>query len=333
MAQIRRRDFIAVAASAALLRAEGTGRVVVVGDVHGDLDRFVDVLTMAGIVDDKQQWSGGKAQLVQLGDVTDRGAKSPMVIDMLMRLDREARREKGRVWCLIGNHEAMRMQGDLRYVAAAEYELFRTKKSEQEREKWFQRELAAAQAQDNAQQRADLELGYRQRWEKEHPLGQAEFLRAFSPEGQYGKWVLQQRAALKLADTLFIHGGISPKYAEWTEGRFNSRVKEDIILPMSPTPEENVTQDPQGPLWYRGLAQDPEETLAPLVDQLLAKHKVKRIIIGHTPMKNGVLSRLQGKVIVADVGLSQYYGARRACVILEDGQAFALDRGKKFQLK
>jgi hypothetical protein len=332
MAQLRRRDFIAAAATASLLHAEGTGRIVAVGDVHGDLDRFIDVLTMAGLVDDKQHWSGGKTQLVQLGDTTDRGLKSAMVIDFLMQLDREARQAKGRVWCLIGNHEAMRMQGDLRYVPAAEYDSFRTKKSEQEREKWFQRELAVIEANGDPQ-RADLALGFRQNWEKEHPLGQAELIRAFSPVGQYGKWVLQQRAVLKLGDSLFIHGGISAKYAEWSESRFNDRVREDIILPMSQTPEENVTQDPQGPLWYRGLAQDPEESLAPLVDQLLARHKVKRIIIGHTPTKTGVVSRLQGKVILADVGLSQYFGARRACVVLEHDAAFSLDRGKLTQLK
>ena len=332
MAQLRRRDFIAAAASATVLQAEGTGRIVAIGDIHGDLDRFIDVLSMAGLVDDKQHWAGGKAQLVQLGDTVDRGSKSPMVIDFLIQLDREARQAKGRVWCIIGNHEAMRMQGDLRYVAAAEYETFRNKKSEQEREKWFQRDLALSQANADPQ-RADLTLGYRQNWEKEHPLGQAELIRAFSPAGPYGKWVLQQRAVLKLGDSLFLHGGISAKYSEWSESRFNDRVREDIILPMSPTPEENCTQDPMGPLWYRGLAQDSEESLAPLVEQLLAKHKVKRIIIGHTPTKTGVVSRLQGKVILADVGLSQYYGARKACVVLEDGLAFALDRGKQTQLK
>ena len=333
MAQIRRRDFIAAAASTAVTKATGTGRIVVVGDVHGDLDRFVDVLSMAGLVDDKQHWSGGSAQLVQLGDVTDRGSKSPMVIDLLMQLDREARQAKGRVWCLIGNHEAMRMEGDLRYVAAAEYEIFHNKKSEQEREKYFQRELAVSQRQGDASQRADLALGYRQRWEKEHPLGQAELLRAFSPAGQYGKWILLQHAVLKLGDSLFLHGGISTKYSEWSENRFNDRVREDIILPLSQAPEENVTQDPQGPLWYRGFAQNTEQSLAPLIDQLLERHKVKRIVVGHTPTETGIVSRLQGKVILADAGLSQYFGARRACLVLENGQAFTLDRGKLAQLK
>lgn len=333
MAQLRRRDFIAAATSTTAWGAGDASRIVAVGDVHGDLDRFIDVLSMAGLVDDKQHWSGGNAQLVQLGDVTDRGSKSPLVIDFLIGLEREARRANGHVWCLIGNHEAMRMQGNLSHVAAAEYEIFRTKKSEQEREKHFQRDLARSQAEGDVSRRADLALGYRQRWEKDHPLGQAELLRAFSPVGVYGKWILQQRAALKLGDSLFVHAGISAKYSEWSDSRFNDRVREDIILPTSQAPEDNVTQDPLGPLWYRGFAKDTEESLAPLVEQVLARHRVKRIVIGHTPTDNGVVSRLQGRIILADVGLSQYFGARRACVVLERGEAFALDRGRLAQLK
>ena len=92
-------------------------------------------------------------------------------------------------------------------------------------------------------------------------------------------------------------------------------------------------KDTKGPLWHLGLAQDTEESLATFVEQLLVRHKVKRIIAGHTPTKAGVVSRLHGKVILADVGLSQYYGARRACVVLDRGEAFALDRGKLTQLK
>ncbi len=60
---------------------------------------------------------------------------------------------------------------------------------------------------------------------------------------------------------------------------------------------------------------------------------MKRIVLGHTPTKTGVVSRLQGKVILADVGLSQYFGARRACLVLERDGAYALDNGKLTQLK
>ena len=47
-------------------------RVVVMGDLHGDYAKFHDQLTQAGLINDKDQWSGGQTHLVQLGDVPDR---------------------------------------------------------------------------------------------------------------------------------------------------------------------------------------------------------------------------------------------------------------------
>jgi len=333
---VKRREFLGAAAGFAArpLCGQGARKVVAVGDVHGDLDRFVDVLTMAGMVGDRQEWTGGSATLVQAGDLVDRGSKSREVIELLMRLDREAKKAGGRVACSIGNHEAMRMHGDLRYVAAAEYESYRSKKSEEEREKRYREDLRQKGAEGNDARRADLSVGYRQNWEKEHPLGQAELLKAYSPTGPMGKWILQQRAVLKLDESLFLHGGISPKYAEWSESRFNDRIHEELLKGRDLQGKDSVCEDTEGPLWWRGFAQDSEETLATHVDQLLAKHKVQRIIVGHTPTEGkGVVSRLGGKIILADVGLSEYFGARRACVVIENGQAWALDRGQRIQLK
>ena len=328
---MKRREFLALAAASASLHAQAPNRTVVVGDVHGDLDSFVNILTMAGILDGEQKWAGGTAQLVQIGDVCDRGPRTSEVIELLIRLEKEARKAKGRVWCLIGNHEAMRMTGDLRYVPASEYESFSNKKSEQKREAIFQAHLKTMASQDD-KERPDLGLGYRQKWEKEHPLGQTELLLEYSPEGRFGNWVLNQKAALVLDGTLYVHAGISPKYVDWSASRIDSRVKEELRL--GKYAPENASADPEGPLWFRGLADGPENELAAHVDQVLAKHKVTRIIVGHTPTRGaGVVSRFGGKVLLCDVGLSAYYGGRKACVVLEAGSAWALDRGQKTQLK
>ncbi|MBI5282056.1 MAG: metallophosphoesterase [Candidatus Solibacter usitatus] len=334
MAPIGRREFLGTAASVALpAAAQQTGRVVVVGDVHGDLDRLVDVLSMAGLVGDRQEWTGGTAQLVQLGDLVDRGPRSREVIEYLQKLEKEARKAQGRVWRLIGNHEAMRMFGDLRDVPAQEYGLYANRKSQAAREKLYQLHIAQMEASGDPRKRLDLSLGYRQQWEKEHPLGEMELLQAFSAQGVYGKWLVEQRAALRLADTLFVHAGISPKYAEWSESRLNSRVKEELTA-GGRQGEDAVCRDLEGPLWWRGFAQDSEASLEAHVGQLLSRHGVKRIIVGHVPTGGrGVVSRLGGKLVLADVGLSSQYGGRRACVVIEGGVAAALDQGKRLQLK
>ncbi len=54
----------------------GVGRVVALGDVHGDFRRFVEVLRHAGLIDLEKNWSGGKTHLVQTGDLLDRGPDS-----------------------------------------------------------------------------------------------------------------------------------------------------------------------------------------------------------------------------------------------------------------
>ncbi|WP_321475282.1 metallophosphoesterase [uncultured Paludibaculum sp.] len=325
---MRRREFLKLAAVVQIPRA---GRVVAVGDVHGDLDRFIDVLSMAGLVDDQQNWSGGVGVLVQLGDVVDVGSKSREVIDFLTKLQKQAARAGGAVHCLVGNHEAMRMYGDFHDVAAAEFQSFVNSKSERERDKLFEKDVARISGNGDLRQRPDLSLGFRPKWEKEHPLGQSELAKAFSPKNQYGKWILAQRAALQLDGTLFIHAGLSPKYTEWSESRLNTRVSEELRLGQRLS-DDSVCKDPVGPLCWTGFATEPEQALAQHVDEVLAKHQVQRIVVGHTPTSNGVVSRLGGKVILADVGLSAAFTSRRACLVMENGIPHALDRGRKLQL-
>ena len=62
--------------------------------------------------------------LVSLGDLLDRGADSRKVMDLLMRLQGEAVAAGGPVHVVLGNHEAMNVLGDLRYVDPGEYAAF-----------------------------------------------------------------------------------------------------------------------------------------------------------------------------------------------------------------
>ncbi|HET9272477.1 MAG TPA: metallophosphoesterase, partial [Vicinamibacterales bacterium] len=104
-------------------------RVVAIGDVHGAFDNFVAILREAGLIGGNRRWSGGKAVLVQTGDVLDRGPDSKRVLDLLRNLEGDAARAGGQVHALVGNHEVMRLIGDLRYVSAKEYEAFQTPES------------------------------------------------------------------------------------------------------------------------------------------------------------------------------------------------------------
>ena len=100
----------------AVVRIQPPGRVVAVGDLHGDLDNAVATLHLAGVTDAEGRWTGGDTGFVQTGDITDRGPDSGALIELLKRLQAEAPKTGGQVVALLGNHEAMNLTGDWRYV-------------------------------------------------------------------------------------------------------------------------------------------------------------------------------------------------------------------------
>jgi hypothetical protein len=83
------------------------GPLYVIGDVHGQLVKLVKLLRAAGLVDGELVWSGGQAALWCIGDFVDRGPDGVGVIDLVMRLQREARAAGGQVGALLGNHDVL----------------------------------------------------------------------------------------------------------------------------------------------------------------------------------------------------------------------------------
>ena len=299
----------------------GVSRIVAVGDVHGGYDEFVGILRAAGLVNAQTHWSGGRTHLVQTGDLLDRGAHSREVMDLVMRLEGEARAAGGRVHALLGNHEVMNLTGDLRYVSAGEYAAFVTAGSTGVRDRAFARLADPARRDDPA---------YRARWDEAHPLGWVEHREAFTAGGRYGRWIRSHHAVLKIDRYLFLHGGIGPSLATSSVSELNERVREEVR--MAEPPNDGLTVGRSGLLWYRGLAQADEDGLRPHVERLLETHGVDHIVIGHTTTPGAVLPRLGGAVLMIDVGLSLHYGARAACLVVEDSEAFALHRGRALRL-
>jgi len=310
-----------VLAAARLLQGQDSfdkiERVVAVGDVHGGFEEFVGILRMAGIIDGRNRWTGGKTHLVQLGDVVDRGPRSRDVLDLLIGLEPQARKAGGRVHALLGNHETMNIYGDLRYVSKEEYEAFRTPRSAELREQMLQNSLPEGGRPTAAE---------RQKWESERPLGWVEHRIAFSAQGKYGRWLRERNAVVKINDSLFLHGGISPKYVATSIRTLNDAIRADL-KDLSRI-EGGIIPHPEGPLWYRGLAEEPEEKLATHVNQLLTNYGIARIVVAHTPQLRGITPRFNGTVILIDVGLSKLYGGPQQCLVLEGGRAAVLEGGR-----
>ena len=185
-------------------------RIVAVGDLHGDYDAWEAIARAAGLVDAKGRWAGGPTVLVQMGDVVDRGPDSLKIIRQLMKLQREAPSKGGKVIALVGNHEAMNMTRDLRYVHPGEYRAFVDRDSEARRNRIFEANRAAVEAAYKARDPRLTAQAIRDAWFKETPLGMLEHQIAWAPGGEIGKWVVGNPAVAKLGNSLFVHGGSAP---------------------------------------------------------------------------------------------------------------------------
>ena len=325
---------IALLASACAVRAENTWsfrdvpRIVSVGDVHGAYSELERVLEATKLVDDQGRWVGGATHLVSLCDLVDRGPDSRKVLDLLMRLFEEARQGGGYVHVLLGNHEAMVLAGDRRYVSPAEYEAFGGEAGYLAAFSptgryggWLLERNAVIRIDDVVFVHGGLapvlvelgaeEVNRRLREELRALIASRQALVAagvFEAGADLGKQVqavaalLQPDRAATLDPELIAH----------------ARRVHDF--------DKTLAFDPAGPLWYRGTADNPESEERPLVDAALAKLGARRAVIGHTPTPDlRVRSRFDGRVVLADTGmLTDYYGGHPAAVELSGSAVTAI---------
>jgi hypothetical protein len=152
----------------------------------------------------------------------------------------------------------------------------------------------------------------------------------FGPDGKYGGWIRKHDAVIRINDTLFLHGGISPKFSRKSIKDINKQIRRELadftLL------NGGMVLDPEGPLWYRGLAVARETELEQHVSSVLSFHDVKRIVIGHTRTTGAIMPRFSGRVILADVGLSAFYGSRLACLTIEGEKLTAIHQGSAIPL-
>lgn len=91
-------------------------KIFVVSDLHGQYEIFKKLLYVNGIIDENNSWNFGEGHLVITGDVFDRGKQVHEALWLIYNLENQARETDGMVHLLLGNHEIMVLQNDLRYV-------------------------------------------------------------------------------------------------------------------------------------------------------------------------------------------------------------------------
>ena len=323
---VRRLGLIIAALFAALVSAPAFSasppqRIIAVGDLHGDFDAWQTISRAAGLIDGRGHWAGGKTTLVQMGDITDRWADSLKIIRSLQRLQKEAARSGGKVYVILGNHEAMNLLGDNRYTTPGEYAAFVDAQSAARRDRVYEANRAQAEAFYKTQVPPLTPEQVRAKWMAEHPLGWVEHRLAWQPSGELGQWATRNPAILKIGGTLFAHGGISAEYARQPLDAVNKRVA--AAMAAADDSPASVLSDPLGPLWYRGLVMTDTEAQAaraaakppapPLTAEqelgaVLAAYGAQRLVVAHTPQKSGILITLGGRLACIDTGISRAYG-------------------------
>lgn len=302
---------------------EDVDRIVAISDIHGAYGAMVRTLQNAGVVAADLTWSGGETHLVIVGDILDRGPNSRDAMDLLIRLEGEAAAAGGKVHVLIGNHEAMNLISDLRYVSHQEYAAFAEEETAEERERWF---AAYAARSDTAENGAGQEAS-RSNFDARYPSGYFAHRRAFAIDGAYGKWLLEKPVVIVINGTAFVHGGVSPMIGELGLEGVNGRLKRDLVeyvrvwgvlveagellptdtfkdyerilggfMPGLNTSDETVAAVKaliklgrsdlhaiDGPIWYRGNV-----SCSRLIEEdrlLESLHAIgaERVVIGHTP--------------------------------------------------
>ena len=94
----------------------GVKRIVALSDIHGQYPVARKLLLAHGVIDDAENWTYGDGHLVIVGDVFDRGDQVNAALWLIHHLQIQAEAAGGRVHFLLGNHETMIMEGDVRYI-------------------------------------------------------------------------------------------------------------------------------------------------------------------------------------------------------------------------
>jgi hypothetical protein len=335
-------------------------RIVTIGDVHGAWDELVLILRETNLVDENLAWAGGKAHLVSLGDLVDRGPRSRDVLDLMMRLQTEAAVAGGAVHVLLGNHEAMLVSGELDYTVADDFAAFADEETNGQRSKAYQAWLKANGREPSGKARSEFK--------KNFPRGYFAHRAAFAPEGRYGRWILERPVIAVLGDTAFTHGGATDQMgglqpealATWLPddleqyARARNRLIAAGLLPPRIGLQEGVeaamplqregddelrdaagtliaaAQSPvfsaDGPLWYRGTAWCHPYTEVFRVQTVLDNLDARRLVIGHTPTPDArIHERMRGRVVMVDTGmLKAAYQGRPSALIIERGELSAV---------
>jgi len=251
-------------------------KLIVIGDIHGDIKRFKDILLDANIINANIEWIANPPNtiVIQMGDQIDSvnrdiGIKEWEVLadtEMLYftnLLDKLAQSKGGRLISIIGNHEFMNVIGNYSYVSQKSINNNHIKRYEQ-----------------------------------------------FKPGGSLSSILSNRPIIVKIGNILFCHAGITSnhvnilnKYSKdisYINRIWKKFVQTNTVLNEDRELFNTILLDDQGILWTRNL--DEIDNIKTLLKTLNCNH----MFVGHTVVEG--IKNIEGVLWYTDTGISRAFG-------------------------
>ena len=283
-------------------------RIIVIGDLHGDVQKTLKALLVARVINRAGKWIGGKTAVVQIGDQLDgcrpahdgdncsrdeKDFADIRVMDILDKFHAKAVKKGGAVYSLLGNHEVMQ-DDDNRYISPKSYAYFNNY--------------------------TDPKTG------KTFKSGKEARKHAFQPGNEYAiKLACTRQAAIIIGSFLFVHAGILPQLSKnmnvkeinlvvrkWLLGKLTN----DEEVPGVGTIKDIISNYNVSPFWPRFFGQlKPGLPMSHHVCNTKLKptldiYQVNGMVVGHTPQfmyGRGINSTCNRKLWRVDVGMSSAF--------------------------
>ncbi len=270
----------------AVVEMAGAEILYAVGDVHGDYDRLVTLLSAAKIIAgppqwaDRPKWNAGRAVLVCTGDLIDKGKDCLKVIAFFHALRAEARKSGGCVVVTMGNHEA-------------EF-------------------LADPEAPKSADFRDEL---------THHGVDFHKVAAGLDEQG-YGRYLRSLPLAARVGDWFFVHAGnTGGRTVRQLDADLRAGIDSDGFGSRILADNDSLLEARLHPLpwWEKPADKDHPDDSRKRLAQLVAALGVKHLVMGHQPgdvhfsdhafRKQGELyQKFDGLIFLIDCGMSRGIG-------------------------
>lgn len=262
-------------------------RIIVIGDIHGDMQLSLDSLVLAKVIKiinyepNKMpvvQWIGGNTIVVQIGDQIDscrppkcdienEPADDINILNFFTELNKLANEDGGAVYSLLGNHEIMNVDGNFNYVSYNNLNKF-----------------------SNYIDKNNPNLKFKDKIEaRKH---------AFSVGNDIAvELACTRHSAVIIGSFIFVHAGIVPDFIKKTGIKkrselieMNLNVRKWLLGLINKNNIKYIVGSYKySPFWHRFIGSIPanmnsqDNTCIRYVKDALDLFKVKSMIIGHTP--------------------------------------------------